>query len=194
MVVGPPHTHLVVAVLDRQLVVLRIDFDGRSFATVDLMPPFLSPPRYDTRAAATVDILHDGGRQLLLASDGLSGSGLGQTLVSVYRFDGGRLAGIFEDEISFNMHLDLDGGTFIEERSTTFQWGRGYGTAEHPRILAITTHTLGELRSVRAAEYEWNGTVFHSTNHLDDAVAAREEKVQFEAEELRLRESNRHRR
>lgn len=188
MIVGSPRTHLVVVLLDGQLVVLRVDHDGRSFAAVELTPPFPSPPRCDTRAAATVDVLQDGEGQLLLASDGLSGSGLGQTLVAIYRVEGRRLACIFEEEISFNMWLDVDGGTAIEERSTTIHWARGYGSAVQPRILSITTHTLGDVRSVRAVEYEWDGTIFRPANRAQDAVAAKEEQVRFEDEQARLRQ------
>lgn len=191
MIVGSPRTHLLVALIDRQLVVLTVAHDGRSFAAVELTPPFTSPPRCDTRAAAVVDLLHDGEGQLLLASDGVTGSGLGQTIVAVYRVEGRRLRCIFDEEISFNMWLDLENEDAIEERSTTIHWARGYGSAVHPRILSITTHTLGEVRSVHAVEYEWDGTLFCPANRAQDAVAAKEEQVRFEDEQARLRQGNR---
>jgi hypothetical protein len=189
LVVGPPHTHLVVALLDGQLVVLKVDFDGRTFAPVELVPPFPSPGRCDTRAVATVDVLQDGGRQLLLASDGISGSGLGQTVAAVYRLDGGRLASIFEAELDFNIWLDINDGTAVEERSTTLQWSRESTPDKQPRILTVTTRTLGEVRSVRDVEYEWNGTTFLPANRDQEIVASREEQARFDAEEARLRGS-----
>lgn len=187
LVVGPPHTHLVIVLLDGQLVVLKVDFDGRTFAPVDLAPPFPSPGRCDTRAAATVDVLQDGGRQLLLASDGVSGSGLGQTVVAVYRLDGGRLASIFDAELDFNIWLDVNEGSVVEERSTTIQWSRELGSGNQPRILAVTTRTLGELRSVRSVDYEWNGTTFQPASPDQESELAREEQERFDAEEARLR-------
>jgi hypothetical protein len=191
MIVGSPRTHLVVALLDGQLVVLRVAHDGRSFAAMELSPAFQSPPRCDTRAAATVDLFQDGEGQLLLASDGVTGSGLGQTIVAIYRVEGRRLTCIFEEEISFNMWLDFEDDSSIEERSTTVHWARGYGSAVHPRILSITTHTLGELRSVRGVEYEWDGSLFRPANPDQDAVAAKEDQVRFEDEQARLRQGNR---
>jgi hypothetical protein len=188
MIVGSPRTHLVVALLDGQLAVLRVAQDGRSFVTVELTPSFHSPPRCDTRAAATVDLFHDGEGQLLLASDGATGSGLGQTIVAIYRVDARRLTCIFEEEISFNMCLDFDDENAIEKRSTTTRWARGYGSAVHPRILSIATHTLGEFRSRRAVEYEWDGMRFSPANPAQDAVAAKEEQVRVEDEQARLRQ------
>jgi hypothetical protein len=158
---------------------------------MELSPAFQSPPRCDTRAAATVDLFQYGEGQLLLASDGVTGSGLGQTIVAVYRVDGRRLTCIFEEEISFNMWLDFEDDSSIEERSTTVHWARGYGSAVHPRILSITTHTLGEVRSVRAVEYEWDGTFFRPANPDQDVVAAKEDQVRFEDEQARLRQGSR---
>jgi hypothetical protein len=186
MIVGSPRTHLVVALLDGQLLVLRVAHDGRSFEAIELAPAFQSPPRCDTRAAATVDLFQDGEGQLLLASDGATGSGLGQTIIAVYRVDGQRLTCIFEEEISFNMWLDFEDDRSIEERSTTVHWARGYGSAVHPRILSVTTHTLGEVRTVRAVEYEWDGTTFRPANRDQDAVVAKEDQVRLEDERARL--------
>lgn len=185
LVVGPPHTHLVVVVLDAQLVVLKVDFDGRTFAPVELAPSFPSPGRCDTRVAATLDVLRDGGRQLLLASDGVSGSGLGQTVTTLYRLDGGRLASIFDTELYFNIWLD--DGNVVEERTTTIQWLPGLGAGDRARIRTITTRTLGEVRSVRAVDHEWNGATFQMANREQEMVVAREEEERFIAEEVRLR-------
>jgi len=100
-----------------------------------------------------------GGRQLLLVSDGATGSGLGQTVMGVYRLQDQHLVGIFEEELDFNLVLDFDEGV-SEERWTTLQWGAARSSAHRPLVHANKTRTLGDLRATRSIEYEWDGRRF----------------------------------
>lgn len=184
--IGPPLTHILVTLIDSQLLVLKVDLDGQSFAPVELVPPFPSPGRRDTRAVAIVDLLQDGGRQLLLASDGASGSGLGQTLVGVYRLQAQRLVRIFEEELDFNFALDFDDGVW-ENRWTTLHWGTELSSPRRPLVHANKTRTLGDLRATRSVEYEWDGKRFHQPNKAGDESAEDAEEIRFRAEADRLR-------
>jgi hypothetical protein len=175
-----------VALIDRQLVVLKLEPDGHSFAAVELDPPFPSPGRCDTRAVAGVDLLGDGTRQLLLASDGLTGSGLGQSVMGIYRLQAQRLVGIFDGELDFNMTLDFDAGIW-EGSSTTFRWGNDRGPARRPRLQASRTHSLGDLLTTRSVEYEWDGSRFYQPNKSADEATEEAEEARFREEADRLR-------
>lgn len=97
-------------------------------------PPVACSPRDQTRVAAPVALMHEGRSHLLLAFDGQSGSGLGQTLIALYRPDGQTLRRVGIDELDFNMSFGDD--AVSHTRDASFRIGAS-------AIVVRRSHTIG---------------------------------------------------
>ena len=184
--VGPPKSSVVVALVEGSFVAFLVNESIGKLQRLTFSPALSLVHRRDIRAVAPVDMLRDGGRQLLFVADTMAGSGLGQASISVYRLQGVTLQGVFSDALDENTLIG-DSGDYADVTNTSFTWlppspKEGVTAA----ILATRTHTLGRAKAKRAIRHEWNGSQFAPVEQPGERAAQKREADRFEVELRRI--------
>jgi hypothetical protein len=186
IVIGPPRAKVIVAALaEGSFVPFLVNENVGKLTRLSFSPPLGLVHRRDVRSAAPVDVLGDGGRQLLLAGDTLGGSGVGQASVFIYRLKGNVLECILDGELDSDSSIGPPGDSDVYEmNSTSYTWNPRPGAPAG--IVATSTRTLGRLKSTRKLRIEWNGSQFAVVETPADRALQQKEEDRFDAEIRRI--------
>lgn len=187
--IGPPRVSIVVAQPKGQFAPFLLDEKQETLTPLEFSPPLDVASRRDVRCVAPVDLLGDGGRQLLLAADTMGGSGLGQVSFFIYRLKGRILECIFAGEIDSNMMIgDTD---FVDLSLTSYDWKPAKRSGMPVNITAKNYRTLGDLEHKRTLRYEWKGAHFESIEPAEDRAKRVDDEAKIDAEISRIQSSQR---
>ncbi|HVX93657.1 MAG TPA: hypothetical protein VHK47_02010 [Polyangia bacterium] len=159
--VGPPATHLIIALVKGAFVPFRVD--GRRLIPVRSSVTGDASPRIGWRLAGAVSLLSDGGRQVIFEQDGASGSGMGQQIMSIFRLspDGSELVEIFAGEHEYNENdsPDAEGPEVLRTTSYVVEDREG----QPAEIVAHRRRSFGKLSVNETTRYTWKGQAFQES-------------------------------
>lgn len=181
---GPPHSTVVVAMVGRQFVPFLLDEPTETLSLLSFSPALRVASRYDTRCAAPIDLLGDGGRQLLIAADIAAGSGLGATGLFIFRLLGDCLEQIFAGELDSNMLVgDSD---FCEWSTTSYELHPSAVPGKATSIVSTRCRILGDLSATETVRLEWDGRRYVPVETAAAREAREHEQARFAAEFHRI--------